>query len=1576
MGGKAKDKRKPGCPRADGCLIDEMVSTPGCRFSDVFRTLPESKHSPGLTFFGPASPGGVEGACSRIDYFLVPTALMQHPDLKWYCDARERNPHSDHCIMELRLTATGTSTLLPRGPPRTRPPPWKPRLPRLDLASTAVKKAISTESENKVRELLGKWSAAPMPPKKTDLDRMSRQLLTLLRQVAIRRAGTGPKKNPLGEMRPLSELDRVRYTLERAHTLQIALNAQSVEPGTNLDITGGVLDQNFQPSDKTVGQFKALVAKSRNIAPADKDSWKALLAAITRSSSNTLKAAYKMAPARQRYTEHLRIAFQERPSVFFNTYLRNSASRAPPLDRATLPDGNVAWGFDEYAPIVRQQVFAPMSRRVHLPDLVEPDPMAPSSTAPPFESTSIADTKVRPWWWDQMYARNRPGGVAAESWEHLMDPTNCMEVLLSLRKATGGKSPGMDGCGIDLLKLLTAGDRVPDGRPTAPTPPSSCLRAFTEVINHCLRLHYVPPILKKGYISLVPKVKDDGSSSCEAGEMRPITVLAELGKVAGRILAERIGRVLVLHPDILCTAQRAFLKDGGVEQCLGALIDAIEDWRQRPATSNTPLYLVSYDQAKAYDSVQLYSIRASLERFNMPESFILYVLSGLDGAGSHVRTHGGLTKVFELQSSVRQGDPLAPLIYVLVSDALHAGLAQNPLFLETSDKAGYTFRSGDREGLPVRLCSCGYADDTVLLADNPARLAEMHAWVRAFFGAHSSKMNCTKTKYLCSDNGMALAPTLVSVDGKLEITPQPGSTTIRYLGVWLNLDLKWTTQKTRLAFAVNRTCQNIRENHFTLAMSIMAVQQYLIPIMRLGLLFANVPKGHLQKWDRTIRKSVFQGAAMTQGHPGNLKVQALYVATRLPRLEDMSPILRGEDLIVTLNARYPSSSTCWARLGGTLWSPGHPGSEKACRAIATSQSLQQLGTCLSLHPPHLLLEGSKILHSLDPAFDPGSWRPHVPPVLHTQDPLNLYADVSGVTIYTDGSTGEDGALPSGSSAVIMSQEPHPRLLREFRFACPPSGNNYLSEVYAVLGGILQVPSHVDVTVRTDALSSIGGVNKGRGWTWSSNERNKEFALPQRARIVQAVRAGLKCIRSVASQRTGDLVLRHVKAHSGLLDVHSLGNERADELANMARMEAAENPSKVPRHLFGQERVNMTVDRISVTGSFRGALLRAAYSRQLKGLMSGTRTMADVAKNVITPDAHRSSRMARDNHRRVTAWCDSARRSRHPEMLKFATEVLSTWLPTEESLLLRRAHTNNLGRGASCKLCNTDQETVAHALGFCTDRWSAESRAAAVQAAVLLLRGWGVARVVDGPTPEDSTRISAWFDPSGETELEIYRGTNPDALFAIDQHDRIDGLVGVLPSKLDKVLQWSKHAGKWSRTDLGTAQDRKSLLQATLLRGARQIWGARCRRMDSWWFSPAGAPARATLRNDTITRAGAAAAKRVSPPQKNQRRPSSTKTRDSHVVPAPPAGPAATLQKSVALARALHKLGDVNTTGDKEGVSQGLSDLRETESLVVPDPGFYVTNDSQLARIVAEAACVDRLDCAARSTDRRVRLPWY
>ena len=174
------------------------------------------------------------------------------------------------------------------------------------------------------------------------------------------------------------------------------------------------------------------------------------------------------------------------------------------------------------------------------------------------------------------------------------------------------------------------------------------------------------------------------------GEMRPISVLQEFGKIASKILANRMGEILLKQPGLMTRAQRAFLKDGSTTQCLNTALNILEDFQvKRKKNKKSQLFMLAYDQVKAYDCVQAYTIRVSLERFNLPERFIDYVLSNLVDATSCFKTFYGPTEEVAVEASVRQGDPLSPLIYICITDPLHEGLRSNPLY--GNCKTGYRF---------------------------------------------------------------------------------------------------------------------------------------------------------------------------------------------------------------------------------------------------------------------------------------------------------------------------------------------------------------------------------------------------------------------------------------------------------------------------------------------------------------------------------------------------------------------------------------------------------------------------------------------------------------------------------------------------------------------------------------------------------------------------------------------------------------------------------------------------------------------------------------------------------------------
>jgi len=385
-----------------------------------------------------------------------------------------------------------------------------------------------------------------------------------------------------------------------------------------------------------------------------------------------------------------------------------------------------------YKPIVRAKVAAPFS--------------CPRSgpAVPAWRSLSSEErTTGVPFWWHHAY-RWRAKGIDPATWSPLVraiDRRGIYDVIVS---TDSGKSPGHDGISMDLLRLLVG--------PTFRCCP--LLDVLVSLVNATIRTGIVPDRHVLGEIVLIPK---PGSSSVDPSDMRPITLLSELGKLVSRVMAGRLTRIVHDNPSILDEAQRANLHDGNCRQCLSTSHNVCEDFLERfRSDPDCELVFTAYDVRKAFDSVQGFTLQATCDRFSLPPVFALILLRSLSGATSCVRTQDGLTEPIPILTSVRQGDPLAAIAFVLVMDALHAGFKRNPLALGSSPPAGYALADGPT------VFSCGYADDTSHVNGSWAATRIQHMWVLDFFTAHHLRLNSGKS-YCVVGSGVGLSAGVLSV---------------------------------------------------------------------------------------------------------------------------------------------------------------------------------------------------------------------------------------------------------------------------------------------------------------------------------------------------------------------------------------------------------------------------------------------------------------------------------------------------------------------------------------------------------------------------------------------------------------------------------------------------------------------------------------------------------------------------------------------------------------------------------------------------------------------------------------------
>ena len=251
---------------------------------------------------------------------------------------------------------------------------------------------------------------------------------------------------------------------------------------------------------------------------------------------------------------------------------------------------------------------------------------------------------------------------------------------------------------------------------------------LVDVLNACYASGSLSLSQRRAIISLVFKRGD----RLNARNWRPITLLNVDYKAASRVLAGRLLKVIhvVVSKDQTCGVQGRFIGENV------ALLRDIVDYA---SFCNVPAAVLSLDQEKAFDRVDWSFMLATLSKMGFGPSFLHWVRFFNTGVQSCLNVNGYLSPFFVLCRGFRQGCPLSPLLYVLVSEVLPVNIRANPRI------TGLSIPGSQAPLSPISQ----YAGDTSLIGNsNDASLTVFDTYSR-FEAGSGSKLNVSKPKGLC-----------------------------------------------------------------------------------------------------------------------------------------------------------------------------------------------------------------------------------------------------------------------------------------------------------------------------------------------------------------------------------------------------------------------------------------------------------------------------------------------------------------------------------------------------------------------------------------------------------------------------------------------------------------------------------------------------------------------------------------------------------------------------------------------------------------------------------------------------------
>uniref|UniRef100_A0A803PPM0 Reverse transcriptase domain-containing protein n=1 Tax=Cannabis sativa TaxID=3483 RepID=A0A803PPM0_CANSA len=170
----------------------------------------------------------------------------------------------------------------------------------------------------------------------------------------------------------------------------------------------------------------------------------------------------------------------------------------------------------------------------------------------------------------------------------------------------------------------------------------------------------MPSELHSSMISLIPK----HDHPTKAIDYRPIACFSTLYKCVSKLLCSRLAKVL---PLLTNQNQGAFVQGESIAHNVMILQDLLKNYNRK---NISPWCAIKIDISKAYDTVNWDFLEDLLATYNLPQGFIKWLMTCITSTSNSIVMNGRIQGSFKGEKGLRQGDPLSPLLFVLVMEYL------------------------------------------------------------------------------------------------------------------------------------------------------------------------------------------------------------------------------------------------------------------------------------------------------------------------------------------------------------------------------------------------------------------------------------------------------------------------------------------------------------------------------------------------------------------------------------------------------------------------------------------------------------------------------------------------------------------------------------------------------------------------------------------------------------------------------------------------------------------------------------------------------------------------------------------
>jgi hypothetical protein len=355
---------------------------------------------------------------------------------------------------------------------------------------------------------------------------------------------------------------------------------------------------------------------------------------------------------------------------------------------------------------------------------------------------------------------------------------------------------------------------------------------FLEVVEEILLVRSLTDSQYKGVLSLIYK---NGERDC-LKNWRPITLLNVDYKIIAKCLANRLKPIL---PNIIFNDQKGYVDGRNINEANRFIQDVISysDIEQNEGI------IIFLDQTKAFDRCEWQWIDLCLKHFGFGDKFCSWVNMLLKFSKTAITTNGYISDFFSISRSIKQGCPIAPLLYIIQAEPMACKIRSN------QNIVGIQLPILD--GRPAQAKLNQYVDDTQLFAKNELSLPHIFDDLSIYEKASGAKMNKEKTKGLFIGSLKNANPTFKDIGWTKNY--------VKTLGIChgynIDDDNLWRDKIIKI-----KTCLQVwKSRNLSISGKVLIVKTFVHSVINFEIETRGIPNKYCKEIDKIISDFIWEG---------------------------------------------------------------------------------------------------------------------------------------------------------------------------------------------------------------------------------------------------------------------------------------------------------------------------------------------------------------------------------------------------------------------------------------------------------------------------------------------------------------------------------------------------------------------------------------------------------------------------------------------------------------------------------------------------------------------------------------------